>query len=63
MARRHLVDGEPQATIAAEHGVTQGRVAQCCAAVRRAAEPRVPVTVEVPPARVGELRAFARGLR
>ena len=67
MARAHLVHGQPQADIAAEHGVTQGRVSQACASVRRAARAgevrMVSVTVDVPAGRAGEVRALASSLR
>ena len=67
MARRHLLQGEPQASIAAAFGVTQGRVSQACRSIRRAAGladlRMVAVTVEVPAGAVGKLRAAALALR
>lgn len=67
MARAHLVHGQPQAAIAAEYGVTQGRVSQACASIRRAARAgelrMVSVTVTVPHGSTGEVRALAFNLR
>lgn len=63
IAHAHLVLGESQPALAARYGVTQGRVAQLCAAIRAAAKPRVSVTLTVPRDRVADLKRYARALR
>lgn len=63
IARAHLVLGRSQPELAAEYGITQGRVAQLCATVRRAAVPRVSITLTVPRDRVADLRRYAKELR
>lgn len=63
IAHAHLVLGESQPALTARYGVTQGRVAQLCAAIRAAAKPRVSVTLTVPRDRVADLKRYARALR
>ncbi len=63
IAHAHLVLGVAQPTLAERYGVTQGRVAQLCAAIRAAAKPRVSITLTVPRDRVADLKRYARTLR